>query len=215
MNHKMKKISIILLTLTISISSCKQEPKLDYKYADQENFFLCSEADMDLLKEATYAFEDFILKNYDYSQNSDIKLAYRNFLTNARHDLIPMAERLDPYEISIIKALKNEGHLWTISEHPKLNYKAAITSCISNTIQNDQFKNIFAALASSSTLKSTTVAPLILADLDLATKDKSIATYIALDMFYAKLINLDYTLSKDELSNVVKQHNRSHSGHNH
>lgn len=211
----MKKINTIALLLLLISSSCKPEPKLDYKFINQENYFKCSEVDIDFFNEATYAFEDFIIKNYDFSQNGDIKLAYRNFLINARHDLIPMAERLDDYLISVIKTIKNEKNLWVASEHPKLSHTAAITTCISNSIQDDKFKNIFAALASSSTLKSSTVAPLIQADLDLAINDKSVATYIALDMFYAKLINLDYSLSKEELIKVVRDHNQSHAGHNH
>jgi hypothetical protein len=200
----MKKIPILLLVITCILNSCKQEPKIDYKYANKEDLFKCSTVDMDLIKEAHYAFEDFILKNYDFSRQGNIIISYHNFLKLSESDLIPIAERFDDHLKNIVKALKNEKGMWKkINGEYTLNYNNPISTCITNNIKNEEFLKVFNALASTNTLKPSTIAPTINRNLETLLKNKALKSYIALDLFYAKVFNLNFSLSPQELSKKI------------
>ena len=204
------------MALLCVTTSCKEEPKLAYKYSDKDPMFLCSEADMDLINEAVYAFEDFILTNYDFALNKELSSVYKNFFNNAEMGLTPMAERADDHLIQIINALRNEKDLWNINEGMySLNLDSNLLTCLANGIQDESFGRIFETLVSSRTLRTTTIAPLMRQQAFLLKEDKAISTYVALDMFYAKILDIDFSQSKQEVGKIIAERNSSRMGHNH
>ena len=59
----MKKISILLITIILFIG-CKNEPNITYHYQQKDDLFYCDAIDMNLIKEAIYAFEDYVENHY-------------------------------------------------------------------------------------------------------------------------------------------------------
>ena len=76
----MKKISILLLVTSLFLISCKDEPSITYKYQDNIDLFSCDAIDMNLIKEAKYAFEDYIEKHYSFQDPKSVDMASQNVI---------------------------------------------------------------------------------------------------------------------------------------
>ena len=213
----MKEKFILLISLLVLVVSCDKTPKVNYKYSDQPDLYDCSEIqEMELIKESVYAFESFIVNNYAFRHPGDVEKAYINFLRNAESNLIPMAELFDDHMKAIVSKLKNTDNLWVHNgEEFKFNFQHPLAKCIGNNLDNDQFKSVYNALVSSNTYKTTLVAPSIREQAYYLNLDRALTTLVAMDMFYSKVMELDLSLSKEELSEQIRRINEEHVGHNH
>jgi len=72
----MKKISTILLIAVILLVSCKKDSQIEYKYQENDELFSCDGIDMDLIKEAVYAFEDYIKDHYSMEPPNSVDKGY-------------------------------------------------------------------------------------------------------------------------------------------
>lgn len=212
----MKQISLILLVSIFTCLGCANKKKENYKYTDKDDLFSCSNVDMVLIKEAVYAFEDFIMKNYSYNSPHTLEKGYKNFLHNATMGLIPKAELFDQHLKDIFNSLKENESLWNISpEHTSLKYDTELINCIGNSINKGTNQNVFKALTESNTMRPKVFSASLYSDVDAVVNDKALGTYIALDMFYAKLFGLDLSLSPIELSKQIAEKNSELAGHHH
>lgn len=207
----MKKLSLIFLVSIFTCLGCANTYKENYKYVDKDELFSCSEVDMALIKEATYAFEDFILKHYTY-KNPSLNNSYLNFLHDAQMGLIPKIEFFDDYMYQIFNELKSKKAFWNLS-NITLNYDSDIVQCINSEINDETTHKVFDALTSSKTLRTEVYAAALGSDVDLVLTEGALRTYIALDMFYAKFLALDFTLPRDQLIQEVSRLNQEKAGH--
>ena len=212
-----KQKIIVLIVVTILFSSCKKEEKLNFKYPDKEDLFECASTDMELIKEAVYTFEDFIKNKYSHGDPYTVSKGYRNFLNNTAAGFMPVAEKFDTHIKEVIYKLKDEKSLWNITENKtSLNYNNNVVKCILKNIQNQENKTILSSMIASNTIRPKIFAPAINTNTNRLEKDRALATYVALDMFYSKLLHLNLSLSPIELSKQLKEINESnHAGHNH
>ena len=186
----MKRTFILLTIITLQFSSCKEQ-KLEYQYSNKEDLIACSSGDMELIKEAVYAFEDYISKHYTFLGNT-VAEGYHNYLKLLINNRPPASEFFSDHLKEVVTILKNEKDLWEINgSQIRLNYNNELVNCILKNIRDEEIKTTIGVLASSGTLTTEVLGPALYAKKHLMEKeDRALATYVALDMFYTKLIQM-------------------------
>jgi len=207
----MKKLSIFLIIIvTSTIWSCKKEPKFEYAYTYEENPFNCSAVDMDLIKEATFAYHDFIKKHYTFRQPNNLVEAHVNYLKVAQFNMFPVVEHVDDHMKNIIAALKEKEDLWTKTGNLySLNYSHELIGCITNNLKDESIKAVFDEMLASNTFRTEIILPVILRSPEQVLSDTTLLSYVALDAFYASLLEIDFTMPTDELFNTVRDMNKT------
>lgn len=184
------------------LSSCKQKA-LNYQYSDNEDLVNCSHEHADLIKEAVYTFEDYITKHYTFLGSTTAE-GYNNYLELLFDNRAPAKEYFTEHLMEVVQTLKAEESLWTSSGSKiRLNYDNKLVSCIIENIKDINTKTTLDALISSKTLSVNVLAPFLYDKrLLMAKEDRALATYVALDMFYTKLI---YMSSQDYIDEPIKK----------
>lgn len=227
------KITLITLLFVITLFSCKKEnPFTDYKYADKPVAFTCEDVNAKLLNEALYSFEDDIIKHYQKrSKNPRLDQAYSQVIRNSVFGRLKAEDIVSKHTVSVFEALKKEDNLWS-SKNPKsrLNYNSAVIKCISNTIKDSNIKTTLNALLSTNSMAPKLFGPAIVNKYRNALNDKNLAMYIALDLYYGKMFDIDFSkvnLDKPEQKvdfnqvptfekpTIEKPAVDPHAGHNH
>ncbi|AUS04557.1 hypothetical protein [Pseudotamlana carrageenivorans] len=192
-------LKLIFFTFLISVTyGCKQEDSFkNYKYDKQPDIISCKNINTKLLKEAVYSFEDDILKYTKLGNpNNDLAQAYNQTIRSAVYRRLRVQDIASPHSLEVLEALKKQPNLWAKSnEKTHLNYQNATTKCIANNLKDRNLKTTFNALLNTNSLTSKLFGTPLMTKYRNALNDKHLATYIALDLFYAKLIdtNLDQT----------------------
>jgi hypothetical protein len=187
----MKNTFFLLVVITLLFNSCKQQ-KLEYLYSDKDDLIACSSGgDMELIKEAVYTFEDYISKHYTFIGNT-VAEGYNNYLKLLINNRPPAKEFFNDHLKDLVAVLKNEKDLWTINGTSiRLNYNNELVNCIIQNIQDKEMNTTIEVLSSSGTLTPEVLAPALYNKrLLMAKDDRALATYVTLDMFYTKLIQM-------------------------
>ena len=222
MNSYLKPLSI-LLVLTI-FTSCKKEATLsEYKYADKESNVNCQSISPELLKEALYSFEDDVANFYARDGKQNLSQAYSRTINLGIYGNAKYNEMVSPHTLEIFEILKTKTDLWDLSKKNKsLNYKHELVKCLADNISNKDLKTTFNALLSTNSMSAKLIGEPLKRQSSLAIKDKYLATYIALDMYYAKLFDVDFNAPKKEKIEVPKleipvdaRKKDPHAGHDH
>ena len=211
----MRNYILLLIIITLT-ASCKE--KLEYKYSDKPDILPCSLNDGMLIKEALYSFENYIVANYPYRDLHNINLGYSNYWHTATSDTPPKTDSLNAHTKSILNSLLARKNLWiTTNGKITLNPDSELITCIAKNIADKDLKTTFNALISAKTLRSEYFMPAINRRSELFVKDKALATYVALELFYGKLAKLDLTISDQERIEKNKSNSThdNHDGHNH
>lgn len=204
---KMKKIGkiIFLFSLMIIIYSCN-ENEIDYKYANKEDLFECNNKDYRLVKEATYAFEDFITKNYVFL-GVTVPEGYHNYLKVLFNNRPPAVEYLSDHIKNLTTVFEKHNDLWTVYNNKvRLNYKHPVAKCIVDNIKDEELKKILDALISSNTVTPQVLAPILFEKKHLmAEEDRALAAYVTMDMFFSKLLEMRLPGYVEESQNFDKK----------
>ncbi len=207
MSLRMKQISqiIFLLSLIILSYGCN-ENEIDYKYATKEDLFECDNKDYRLVKEATYAFEDFITKNYVFL-GVTVPEGYHNYLKVLFNNRPPAVEYLSDHIKNITTVFENRDDLWTVhSNKVRLNYEHPAAKCIVENVKDEELKKILEALISSNTVTPQVLAPILFEKKHLmAEEDRALAAYVAMDMFFSKLLEMRLPGYVEESQNFGKE----------
>jgi hypothetical protein len=176
------------------VYGCKEQTAIDYKYSEKEELFPCSESEMDLIKEAIYAFEEYAINHYaKYTPKTIGQGMYFYWRVSINEETYPKLQVVPPHIIKLRDLLKQEKELWIITdEKVHLNYNHPILTCIGNAMSEKNKKEIFNTLLNSNTFKSNVyLQALKRKELELE-NDTAFRTYLALDTFYAKIMNVDF-----------------------
>jgi len=188
----MKRIILYTLTFLLFIS-CNQKSKLVYKYVDKEDLFECDSLNNQLYKEALYSFEQDLI-NYHNTTDSKITSCYVSFLHRQSNGNIKYNEFVSPHTLLVLEALKkDDAFLGFENKKSNLNYSSPVINCISNNIQNEDIKTTLNALLSSNSMNSKLFTTAFAPQYNELVSDKYLALYVALDLYYAKLIDKDFT----------------------
>ncbi|MCF7567757.1 hypothetical protein L3X37_05175 [Sabulilitoribacter arenilitoris] len=203
---KTQFLKLFLFTLTFSLTSCNQENTLsEYKYADKGLVLSCENVNSKLYSEALFAFENDILNYYKKNNtNSSLLQAYSQFLRNAVYGKLKFEDIVSPHTVKVFEALKKEDNLW-VANNPQsyLNYKSPLVKCIGINMQNKDLKTTFNALIGINNMSPRLFGTPLMSNYRDLLKDKYLAAYVALDLYYAKLFNKD--LSKPNIEKPAEK----------
>lgn len=190
----MKKISILLALSALIITSCKNKSNIEYKYEDNPDLFVCESINMNLIKEALYAFEDYIEKHYSFQNPKSVEQGYFYYWEIAKTDRIPAVEFINTHVLSVRDELKKIDDLWIIkNEKTTLNYKHPLLKCLGSFMIDPDMKRTYNVLIDSNTFKEEVFLALLKRDPKAIQNDRALATYLSLDSFYARILALDFS----------------------
>lgn len=194
------KFNLILFLLTVTVFSCKNEkPFDDYQFISNGIMINCNdEKTAAIVNEALFSFENDITKFYSKDQ-PNINLAYSQFVRNAIYGRVNYTEIVSPHTVKVFEALKKEGEFWD-AQNPisHLNYNSTFFQCIANNIQDKNLKTTLKALVSTKSMSPKLFGAPLMTRYNRATSDKYLAGYIAFDLFYAKLFDVDLSQVKEK-----------------
>lgn len=189
------KLFTILLVLTLL--NCKNESTFsEYAYADLPVVLTCPDFNSKLYHEALYSFENDILVFYSKAnKNTSQTQAYNRFVRDAVYGRrIKYEDMVSAHTLKVFETLKNENTLWDANNTKShLNYNSPIVNCIANNIKDTALKTTFNSLVTTNSMSPKLFGAPLIGKYRTAIKDKYLATYIALDLFYAKLFDVDFS----------------------
>ncbi|EMQ94661.1 hypothetical protein D778_00615 [Xanthomarina gelatinilytica] len=190
MSKTLLKFSIIALCFTLF--NCKNESAsfTNYKYADKENILVCDNLDTKLYFEALLSFEDDITNKYN-PQNKDLRRSYSFFTRDAIANRVNYQDIVSPHTMEVFEALKQDKDLWNADN--SINYNADIFKCVSSNFKNKDLQTTFNALVSTNSMRPDLFGAPLIKHVKNAHDDRYMAAYIALDLFYARLFQVDPT----------------------
>jgi hypothetical protein len=199
----MKKIIALFIISVTLLSSCEEEVKINFKYSEKEDLFACSSIDMELIKDAVYAFEDYITQHYIAKPPSTLSKGYAFYREIALRDLQPAVELFDNHLIQLVKRLKKEKKLWVVSkDNTTLNYNHPLMLCIAKNIKDKGINKTLNVLLETKSFRHKIFLPTFLMETQILIDDKALATYFALEMFYARVLDLNFdNITKEEATN--------------
>lgn len=208
------KISLFILFFScfVSFNSCEQGSDLNFKYSYKDAVVRCDYEHVDLISEAVYTFEDYIIKHHVFREPIFLEKGYANYWGIATSDRIPRIDMFDPHVLNVFEALKGVEGLWIeMNGETRLNPKNEIMACIGKSIQDEELKKIFNVLLDTKTYKSEVFTPSFKRRTELIAFDKALATLVALDMFYAKLFQIDFRRDPKEIMDEERaKHTHKH-----
>ncbi|MBT8258276.1 MAG: hypothetical protein KJO49_07375 [Bacteroidia bacterium] len=186
----MKQIAIYFF-LTMVVWGCKNSSEPNYIYQDQPDLFSCSGADMKMVKEGFYVFENYIAENYAFLSNSTDE-GYYNYIKLLLDDRSPASEFFSDYLVEFKDYLKERDEFWVEKNGQlHLNYDYPLVNCLINNIKNEQLRNTIDALVSSNTVRPETLGPVLYRNHEMMASDKALAAYVIFETFYPKLFYMD------------------------
>lgn len=193
MNSHLKLIAFLLV---FTFFSCKKDNTFtEYKFADNGIVLTCDNVNSKLYSEALFSFEKDILDFYGKSRpNSSQIQAYSQFIRTAIGGRTKYEDIVSAHTIKVFEALKNETNLWDANNQKShLNYNSPLIKCISNNIKNKDLKITLNSLLTTNSMSSRLFGSPLLSNYRNIASDKYLATYVAFDLFYAKLFDIDLT----------------------
>jgi len=191
---KTQFFKLLVIILAVSLASCNKEKEAvfsDYKYADKPETITCGDLDTKLLKEALYSLESDIVKHYK-TQNSNISRAYSRLITESIVGRLKFENVISEHTLNVFEALKKDKKLWNQGNvKSNLNYNSDIVNCIAENIKDERLKSIFNALKSTNSLSPKLFGEPLKNSAVMLLSDKYLATYVALEFYYAKLFDVD------------------------
>ncbi|MDO5979984.1 hypothetical protein [Flavivirga spongiicola] len=186
------------LVLVLTLFNCKNENTFsEYQYTDHPVVLTCGDFNSKLYHEALYSFENDILVFYSKTnKNVSQTQAYNQFVRDAVYGRgrLKYEDVVSAHSLNVFKALKNESTLWDANNAKShLNYNGSIIGCIANNIQDTALKTTFNSLVTTNSMSPKLFGTPLISKYRNAIRDKYLATYIALDLFYAKLFDVDFS----------------------
>ena len=191
MTLNLKRLVFLLLLIVVS---CKKENTFsNYQYADNGIVINCDNENTKLYSEALFSFENDIT-NYYKKNTENLQLAYAQLIRSSIVGRTKFEEIVSPHTLEIFEVLKKESDLWNVNNSvSNLNYDSSLMECLANNIQNQNLKTTFNALLTTNSMSPKLVGTPLMTNYRSALSDKYLATYIAFDMFYAKLFDIDFS----------------------
>ncbi len=189
------KHAVFLLIVVLTSCNKENKPQIAYKYEKQPATITCENVNSELYKEALYSFEDDILNFYRKTRpNTNLSQAYSQFIRLAILERVKYENIISKHTLDVFHALKNENTLWN-ANNPKsyIDYNGPEIACISENIENKNLKTTMAALLKTNSMEPKLFGAPLTANYREVIKDKYLATYVALDLFYAKLFKIDFS----------------------
>ena len=189
------KLKLIVFTACLGLASCEknEQPFNDYKFSEKGIVLNCDNLDTKLYNEALFAFENDVMTFYGKDNPNQVR-AYSQFVRSAVNNRVKYTDMLSPHTVKVFEALKKDNSLWDANNpNSHLNYNSPFFKCIGDHIQNKDLKTTLNALVSTNSMSPKLFGTPLMSMYSLAIRDKYLAAYVAFDLFYAKLFDVDLT----------------------
>lgn len=211
------KTRFIYFVICLILVNC-QEPKseLIFKYSNKPSVINCSNLDSKLFNEAIYNFEENLIDNYA-NKNPNLSNSYRTFLRESTTNRTNYNNFTNQHSIDIFEALMQVEGLWlNETNNLSLNYNHEIFQCIGDNIKDADIKTTYNALLSTNSMSLRMLKDILVSKSSRLNSDKYLATYVALELYYSKLSDVDLSKKQDPSDiSKTKEKNDPHAGHNH
>ncbi len=214
-------LQLITFTLSIFLMGCQESKPtadLDYKYTNQKPVLNCDGIDTKLLEEAFHSFEND-LTSYYTPQKPIYSRAYSIFVSQALAGKVNYSLMVSDHSKKVLEALKQDESLWTNNpDGSKVNFSHPVFECIGKNIQDKPLKQTFNALISTNSMSLRMFGQELRQKTFGMKDDKYLATYVAMELFYGKIYDKDFTLPETDevVAPDAKVHNHTKDdGHNH
>lgn len=190
------------ILITLSVFNCNEKTLSEYKFSDKEPVLSCDALDSKLLNEALYAFEDDIKTFYrnKYNPEGKLDLVYSEFLSRSIRGIVPFEELVTPHTLEIFKVLKTKKELWNPKDgNSKLNYYNDFFNCIASNVEDENLKTTLNALVSTQSMNPRLFTEPLIPKYRILEFDKYLSAYVAFDLFYAKLFDIDESKVKERV----------------
>ena len=201
--------------------SCQDSQKkvdLDFIYTNQGDVLNCEGLDTALLQEAFYSFEND-LTTYYTPEKPIYSRAYSIFVSQALADRVNYSLMVSDHTKNVLAALKQDESLWTTNpDGSKVNFSHPIFECIGENIQDEPLKQTFNALIQTNSMSLRMFGQELRQKTFGMKDDKYLATYVAMELFYGKIYDKDFSIPEtdDVYAPDTKVHNHTKDdGHNH
>ena len=190
----MKSTNYILLLILLICFGCKQEEsKFEYKYKDRSDTLICEGINTELLKEALISFEEDIFDKYD-SERRLYNRSYSRFIGEAVNNNVDFTIVVSEHTKRVFKELQKDESLWDLQNtNSYFNHKNEILTCIGNNMVDEDLKETFNALINANSMSVRMFADLLKTKTATIKEDRYLALFIALDYYYAKLHDVDFS----------------------
>ena len=208
------KTQLFYFVICLTLLNCKEsKPEITYNYSEEPSLINCDITHAKLFNEAFYNFEHMLIENYP-NKNPNLSSAYRQFLKESTNNIAKYNNIADQHSLDIFEALKTIEDLW-ILKNDKLvpNYKHEIFSCIGDNIHDRDLKATYNALLSTNSMSIRMLKDVLITNSIKFNKDKHLATFVALELYYSKLSDVDLSLKEENTK--PKAVMDPHAGHNH
>lgn len=195
-------IKSIFILILCSFLSCKNQNTLsEYKFSDQETLLNCDSPDIKLWNEAIYSFENdiriFYANNY-YSKDGELYLFYSDFIVRYIKDKVTYEDMISPHTLEVFNVLKTKPELWNLENSvSKLNYNSLLFNCIVANVQDKDLNTTLNALVSTKSMSPRMFTSPLSTQPRTVANDPYLRAYVAFDLFYAKLFDIDASKVKD------------------
>jgi len=211
------KTRFIYFVICLILVNCQEsKSELIFKYSDKPTVLNCDIKDSKLFNEALYSFEEILIDNYA-NKNPNIAMGYSLFFKDFANNTTNFNNISNQHTLDVYAALLKVEGLWINKNNiPTLNYNHEIFQCIGENLGDKDFKTTFNALLSTNSMNIRMLREPLLSRLRFMDKDKYLGAFVALELYYSKLSNVD--LSKKETTPTetkVKEEKDPHAGHNH
>lgn len=192
------KLKITLLTVIICFLNCKQETTqeqkpidFNYKYKSVEKLLDCQDLNTDLFQEAVLSFEDDLIKFYT-PDKPVYSRAYSIFTAQACSSNVDYNDIISEHSKKILEALKQIQDLWIeTSNGTQLNYQHPVFYCIGLNIKNEPIGETYNALIATNSMSVRMIEGQLRKNTFRIKDNKYLATFVALELYYSKIFNLD------------------------
>lgn len=212
------KTRFIYFVICLILVNCKEtQPELEYKYSSKPIVINCDPNHSKLFNEAIYNFETILTDNYE-NEKINLAKAYSLFINQSSRNVINYNNISDQHSLDILNSLKNIEGLWiTKNNELSLNYNHDIFKCIADNIQDKDLKTTFNALLSTNSMSMRMLKDALLARNSKPSTDKYLGIYVALELYYSKLSDVDLTKKEDTppVDKKLEKETDPHAGHNH
>lgn len=220
----MKLKFTLLAVIACCLFNCKQETAqkqepidFDNKYQTTPKMLDCEGIDTSLFQEALLSFENDIVKFHTPNQPVYSR-AYSVFVGQAVGNKVNYKKLVSEHSIKVLEALKKDKNLWLESSNgSQLNYQHPIFKCIGAKINEEPLRKTYNALIETNSMSVRMFGGQLRGKTFGMKDDKYLATFVALELFYGKFINIDLNAETSTNNNVPATTNGhdSHDGHNH
>lgn len=211
------KTRFLYFVICLILVNCKEpQPQLTFKHSDKTIVLNCDNNHSELFNEAIHHFEANLTKHFN-NKNPNLSAAYRQFLIESTSNRTNYNNISNQHSLDIFIALKNVDGLW-IQKNNKLslNYKHDIFNCIGENIKDNDLKSTYNALLTTNSMSMRMLKDVLIAKSNRFDTDKHLATFVALELYYSKLSNVDLSLKQEAPVDIkLKEEKGLHAGHNH